>query len=418
MNNYGIDYEEVKLKSGLKTILLRTPGYKSNTACIVAPIGGRICPLTIDGVEIPTGIAHFLEHRLFDTIKGDAFQLLSEIGCDSNAYTTFDYTCYYFSCTKNLLKGIQILFDMTTNLQFKEEQVENEKNIIIQEMKMKYDDPHNRLSSGLLNNLFVFDNINKDIVGDEKDIKRTTLNHLKLVFESFYNVNQLTLIIAGDLPKNIVSKLNKLKINNKQYNHNIEFGQRKETSQISRDYKHTSMDVPIPLNIIGVKIPLALKDKFKMTNSEFLALLGITENVLFTDSAKLCKEIRENKGSESPVFGGFIICKDYAVFTIETITKNSNRFIKQVKDILKNLEKYVSKEIFERQKKFILGMAISTLTVPENVCMDFVSDYAISSNLFERLSAITSIKYKDVLKLINEIKLGIPSVHVISKKGN
>ena len=113
---------------------------------------------------------------------------------------------------------------------------------------MKYDDPHNRLSSGLLNNLFVFDNINKDIVGDEKDIKRTTLNHLKLVFESFYNVNQLTLIIAGDLPKNIVSKLNKLKINNKQYNHNIEFGQRKETSQISRDYKHTSMDVPIPLN--------------------------------------------------------------------------------------------------------------------------------------------------------------------------
>ena len=91
MNNYGIDYEEIKLKSGLKTILLRTPGYKSNTACIVAPIGGRICPLTIDGVEIPTGIAHFLEHRLFDTIKGDAFQLLSEIGCDSNAYTTFDY---------------------------------------------------------------------------------------------------------------------------------------------------------------------------------------------------------------------------------------------------------------------------------------------------------------------------------------
>ena len=178
------------------------------------------------------------------------------------------------------------------------------------------------------------------------------------------------------------------------------------------------MDVPIPLNSIGVKIPLDLKDKFKMTNSEFLALLGITENVLFTDSAKLCKEIRENKGSESPVFGGFIICKDYAVFTIETITKNSNRFIKQVKDILKNLEKYVSKEIFERQKKFILGMAISTLTVPENVCMDFVSDYAISSNLFERLSAITSIKYKDVLKLINEIKLGLPSVHVISKKGN
>ena len=63
-------------------------------------------------------------------------------------------------------------------------------------------------------------------------------------------------------------------------------------------------------------------------------------------------------------------------------------------------------------------MAISTLTLPENVCMDFVSDYAISSNLFERLSAITSIKYKDVLKLISVIKLGIPSVHVISKKGN
>ncbi|MGM9858672.1 MAG: M16 family metallopeptidase [Bacilli bacterium] len=418
MNNYGIGVEEVKLKSGLKTILLRTPGYKSNCACIIAPVGGRICPLTIDDVEIPTGIAHFLEHRLFDTIKGDAFQLLSEVGCDSNAYTTFDYTCYYFSCTKNMLKGIQVLFDMTTNLQFKEEQVENEKKIIIQEMKMKYDEPNNRLSSGLLDNLFVFDNIKKDIVGDEKDIKRTTLNHLKLVFESFYNVNQLTLIVAGDLPKNFVSKLNKLKINDTQYNHKIVFGERKETSQISRDYKHTNMDVPIPLNTLGIKIPLTLKDKFKMTNSEFLALLSITENVLFTDSARLCKEIRENKGSDSPVYGGFILCKDYAIFSIESITKNSSRFIKQLKEIIKNLEKYVSKDIFERQKKHILGMAISTLTVPENVCMEFAGEYAISSNLFERLNAITSIKYKDVLKLIGEIKLGTPSVHIISKKGN
>ena len=417
MNNFGIDVIETKLKSGLKTILLKTPGYKSKCAYMVAPIGSRIHPLRIDGVDIPTGIAHFLEHRLFDTKYGDAFELLSRIGCDSNAFTTYDFTCYYFNCTENLLEGIQILFEMTTNLSFGSEQVENEKSIIVQEKKMKRDHPSSRLSEGLLENLFVNDGLNTEIIGNEKDINSTTLEHLKLVFESFYNVNELTLIVVGDLDNKFISKLNRLKINNQVYDHKVEFKKIEEPKEVNIDYRHTSMDIPVPMVNVGAKLPLSIREKFKMNLTEFNALLLITESLLFSDSGKLCKSLREKEVTQTSVLGGFINCKDYAIMTIETSTKNPNPFIKEIKWFFNNMEKYISKDIFERTKKYLLGVSISNLSLPDSVGMSYIFDYGISSNLFERMNAFTSIKYKDVLKLINEMKLVIPSVHVISKKG-
>lgn len=136
-------YYEIKHSSGLKIFVWPKEGYNSTYGIIGTPFGSVYNSFTVDGedVKVPDGIAHYLEHKLFESEEGDAFALYASTGANANAYTSFDKTCYLFSCTKDFERCLEILLGFVTSPYFTAETVAKEQGIIGQEIKMYEDSP-------------------------------------------------------------------------------------------------------------------------------------------------------------------------------------------------------------------------------------------------------------------------------------
>ena len=166
-------YEEVT-KDGLKVIVAPIEEAQKSICGIYVNYGGFKHEKTIGKTNIPYGVAHFIEHRLFDTPKGNASVLMEELGAYSNAYTSHSFTVYYFETTKDIYKPLDILLAMTTNMGFTEEAVENEKDIIIAELSEYEDDRNDAILRELKHNLYFESPLKQDILGTRTSIKETS----------------------------------------------------------------------------------------------------------------------------------------------------------------------------------------------------------------------------------------------------
>ena len=146
----------------------------------------------------PAGIAHFLEHKLFESEDGDAFTRYAEIGASANAYTSFETTRYLFSCTENAEKALEILLDFVQSPYFTAQTVEKEQGIIGQEIKMYDDDPQWRVLFNLLRALYHNHPIKDDIAGTVESIAAITPKHLYRCYNTFYNLNNMALCVSGN----------------------------------------------------------------------------------------------------------------------------------------------------------------------------------------------------------------------------
>ncbi len=146
----------------------------------------------------PAGIAHFLEHKLFESEEGDAFARFAELGASANAYTSFETTRYLFSCTENVNQALEVLLDFVQSPYFTKQTVEKEQGIIGQEIKMYDDDPQWRVLFNLLRVLFHNHPIKDDIAGTVESIAQITPEHLYRCYDTFYNLNNMALCVAGN----------------------------------------------------------------------------------------------------------------------------------------------------------------------------------------------------------------------------
>ncbi len=146
----------------------------------------------------PAGIAHFLEHKLFESEDGDAFSRYAKIGASANAYTSFETTRYLFSCTENAEQALEILLDFVQSPYFTEQTVEKEQGIIGQEIKMYDDDPQWRVLFNLLRALYHNHPIKDDIAGTVESIAQITPAYLYRCYNTFYNLNNMALCVSGN----------------------------------------------------------------------------------------------------------------------------------------------------------------------------------------------------------------------------
>lgn len=150
-------------------------------------------------VRVPDGVAHFLEHKMFEKADGDVMDRFSALGCSSNAMTSFNHTGYLFECTDNFEAGLELLVDFVTRPYFTAELVEKEKGIIGEEIKMYRDDPGWRGYMGLLESLYGSHPVAIDIAGTLESIAAVTVDDLDLCHETFYSPPNMHLAIAGDV---------------------------------------------------------------------------------------------------------------------------------------------------------------------------------------------------------------------------
>lgn len=201
-----------RLTNGLTVAILHKPEYKQATARVAVRYGSTDSrftdPATGQEVHVPDGIAHFLEHKLFESEDGNVSDLFSELGAENNAYTTYTHTVYYFNTTQNFDACFDLLLNFVQDPWFTDESVTKEQGIIEQEIRMYLDDPGWRSNSNLLEALYVNHPVRIDIAGTVESIHQITKETLHLCHRTFYHPSNMVVFVAGDVdPERVLQQV-------------------------------------------------------------------------------------------------------------------------------------------------------------------------------------------------------------------
>jgi predicted Zn-dependent peptidase len=191
-----------RLDNGLPVYVLPKPGYNKKYATFAVKYGSidsRFRPPGSGVIEVPAGIAHFLEHKLFEQKKGKIFHDFAELGASANAYTTYTTTTYLFSTTDNFYECLRILLRFVQEPYFTDEEVAKEKSVIEQEIRMYEDMPEVRVGSNLMRALYHDHPVRVDVVGTVDSIRRITKEMLYTCYDTFYRPENMAVLVVGDV---------------------------------------------------------------------------------------------------------------------------------------------------------------------------------------------------------------------------
>lgn len=193
-----------RLKNGAFCCLIPKRGYNEKEIMIAFRYGSKDISFNAEGKEVnqPYGIAHFLEHKMFEDKDLNIFDGFSKLGLSANAYTNFDTTAYYFTGCDNIEKGFNLLMKMVSELYLTEESIKKEKGIITQEINMYKDDPYWQIYFDTLKALYTKNPIRESVAGDVSDIEKITKDMLFESYDSFYTYENCVIIGCGDIDCN------------------------------------------------------------------------------------------------------------------------------------------------------------------------------------------------------------------------
>ena len=249
-----------------------------------------IMPNTGEEVYIPDGVAHFLEHKMFEQPNGtNSLDTLMALGIDANAYTTNNHTAYLFECTDNFYEGLDELMDYVQHPYFTEENVEKEKGIIGQEIGMYDDDPGWQLYMNAMDCMYKENPIKIDIAGTVESISKITPDVLYKCYNTFYNPANMTMVVCGDFePEKLLEEIKKRLIK-KENQGEIKRIYAKEERGINQKEKEVSMELSNPLFLIGYKDNVENKENFVKRHIAIEILL----NMIIGKSSELYKRLYE-----------------------------------------------------------------------------------------------------------------------------
>ena len=248
-----------------------------------------IMPNTGEEVYIPDGVAHFLEHKMFEQPNGtNSLDTLMALGIDANAYTTNNHTAYLFECTDNFYEGLDELMDYVQHPYFTEENVEKEKGIIGQEIGMYDDDPGWQLYMNAMDCMYKENPIKIDIAGTVESISKITPDVLYKCYNTFYNPANMTMVVCGDFePEKLLEEIKKRLIK-KENQGEIKRIYAKEERGINQKEKEVSMELSNPLFLIGYKDNVENKENFVKRHIAIEILL----NMIIGKSSELYKRLK------------------------------------------------------------------------------------------------------------------------------
>ena len=198
----GEKYYYIKHPSGLSIYVMEMEGYNTAYALFGTKYGSINTTFKTkkdaDYVTVPEGIAHFLEHKLFENEDCDVFELYAKTGASGNAYTSFNKTAYLFSCTSNFKESLSILLDFVQKPYFTQATVDKEQGIIGQEIKMCEDNPYRAVLFNLLKAVYYKHPIRIDIAGTVESIAKIDADLLYRCYNTFYNLHNMVLSVAGN----------------------------------------------------------------------------------------------------------------------------------------------------------------------------------------------------------------------------
>lgn len=391
----GDSYYEIQHESGLTVLVYPKPGYSTSYAVIGTDYGSIDDVLKVQGEEarpLPSGTAHFLEHKLFESEDLDAFERFAETGASANAYTSFDRTCYLFSCSSNFRKNLEILLDFVQHPYFTQQTVEKEQGIIGQEIRMYLDEPGWQVLFNLLKCLYHKHPVKIDIAGTEESISHITADLLYQCYEHFYNLHNMVLACAGNVTVDEVLDVCDSSLRDMPEVH-VERPDRGEPAEIVAPSIAAEFAVTIPTFALGFKetyeTPIRSVKEQILTEILMELIAGETSELY----ARLLREGLIDTGFSYEYFTG----PGYAAVIFEGRSRNPEAVASAIYDEIAVLRTNgVDPEQFERVRKMNYGRTVMSYNDIDGLANGLISAHLAGAGLFDEVDLYREITVEDV----------------------
>ncbi len=408
------EYSLTLLANGLSVYIMEKPSFSSSYAVFGTKYGSIDTTFGINGgkeITVPAGIAHFLEHKLFESEEGDTFARFAETGAYCNAFTSFDRTCYLFSCTKNFEANLDILLDFVQSPYFTAETVAKEQGIIGQEIKMYEDNPGWRVLFGMLDKMYSEHPVKVDIAGTVESIAQITDKLLYDCYNAFYDPSNMYICIAGNVdtdkvlaqieegmkPKKSVI-LSKPQIN--------------EPPTVSAHYVEQSLEVAKPLFCLGYKENLKEAPTVKER-----VVAGLMLEVLCGDCSELYRRLVDSALIGDEFSSEYFQGRGYSVILFEGESDHPEKVAEEIKqEISRLIAEGIDGRLLNAVKKSAYGDAIKRFDSTEGIVMDMIDCAVSGGNLFDTAEILKDITEDDIIRRLSTLKAELSVLSVINPK--
>ena len=388
------------LENGLDIYLLPRKNISKKVIMWGTKFGAVDNDFSVNGerVTVPDGIAHYLEHKMFEQRSGiNALDTLTSFGVEANAFTGSTETVYLYECTNNFYEALEEFMDYVQNPYFTDENVEKERGIIEQEIMMYDDYPDSKIHYNLMKCLYHNNAIKIPVAGTVKTIADIDKDKLYKIYNTFYVPENMRMVISGDFePDEIFEIINKYIIMKKN-NNNVVRNYPSEPDSIVQEKIVEQMEVSIPSFLVGYKLEKSDEDLKKSV------AIDILNEILFGKSSKFFADLYEQNLLYEPVEMSMDYDRNYAMALIEGESKNPEKTIEQIKN---NIEYYknngIKDDIFQRIKKDIYGKYLKEYndlgTITQRIILNAIKD----EKPFEMIDNLQTIDIQYVENILNE----------------
>ncbi|CAI2657460.1 hypothetical protein AKUA1404_05490 [Apilactobacillus kunkeei] len=381
-----------KMDNGLSVVVVPKKGYQKTYATLSVKYGS--IDTNINGKNYPAGIAHFLEHKMFDKKDHDAMDVFSKYGAGSNAFTSFNKTSYLFSTTDNVYENLNELLDFVQEPYFDDAKVEKEKGIIGQEISMYDDEPGAVLFFKTVQNMFPDTPLNVDISGTENSIYKITKQDLYDSYNYFYQPQNMQLTVVGNVIPQDIFKCVSDNQGKKAFDQPKEVKRTKiESSSIVKETNHY-MDVNRPKVALGIK-----GDSKYNGNIKYELSISLLLQLLLSEGSEIYEKMY-NDGIIDDSFGFDFDCEEqfnFAVLAGET--EKVDEFIDRISDVLVNFSDYISDKAdeFELIKKEEIGQHVSMMNSIEAIANNMSNEEHDFENIYDEIEIIKQLELDDLI---------------------
>lgn len=353
-------------------------------------------------ITVPEGIAHFLEHKLFEKEDRDVFADFGKQGASANAFTSFTQTAYLFASTDNVDKNVQTLLDFVQDPYFTEESVEKEKGIIEQEIKMYDDQPEWQSFMGTIKGLFHHHPVNIDIAGTVDSIQSITKDDLYTCYHTFYHPENMTFFLAGNFDAKEMMALIETNQNSKNFAkmNDIQRFFPDEPQEAAMKENKIIMPVTVPKCTVGIKESVS-----ELKGEEFLKKDLLQEMILshyFSKGGTFYQTLYEQDLIDESFFFETNLDRGFGYSIIGGNTAHPDQFAQKVKELLLSTkDSVISEEDVSRMKKKKIGQVLQGMNSLEFIAHRYLYYQTFDVDFFDLLSVVESLSIEDVNQFLS-----------------
>ncbi|MGD6842093.1 EF-P 5-aminopentanol modification-associated protein YfmH [Bacillus infantis] len=396
-----------KMANGLDVYILPKQGFNKTYATFTTKYGSvdnHFVPLGKEEfVKVPDGIAHFLEHKLFEKEDGDVFQQFSKQGASANAFTSFTRTAYLFSSTSEVERNLETLIDFVQDPYFTEKTVEKEKGIIGQEITMYDDNPDWRLYFGLIQNMYQNHPVKIDIAGTVESISHITKDLLYECYNTFYHPSNMLLFVTGPVDPEAIMGQIRSNQEKKEYKDQpaIERRFEQEMTGVAEKKQVLKMNVQSSKCLLGVKALNVKQEGTEMLKNELT--LNVMLDILFGKSSKNYETLYREGLIDETFSYDYTQEQGFGFAMLGGDTSDPDQLAGTLRSMLLEAKTgdVFSQGALDRTKKKKIGAFLRSVNSPEYIANQFTRYAFNGMDLFEVVPEIEKISLEQLKETAN-----------------